>query len=95
MNENNDKQAVDTIADCVIKAIKKCSEKFNYDRTFRGRITNIADRNGTKLYTVLINNSEYKMYSSTEVIYDVGTFIYALAPQGNKNKMFIIGRAYK
>jgi len=81
----NRKNALDKLIDGILLAIDKKLNNAPYDKTYKGRITEIISE---KKYKVSFNGNTYTAKSNN--VHNVNDIVYVLVPQNNYKDLFII-----
>lgn len=94
---NSETQALNTLSKEIIETIQSICNDLKLDRTIPCTIHTVyepgEDQNLYR-YDVVINNSIYKLYSSTNEIYNVHDKVWVTYPCGDFNKAYISGRRF-
>lgn len=87
MNSNTLSSFGSMIEELIKKLKQEFFEKAPYDKTYKGKITEVVNPNK---YKVLINGNVYTASSSTAC--EVGELVWICVPRGNLKEAFVIGK---
>lgn len=94
---NTETEAINTLSKEIIEAMRFICNDLKLDRTIPCTIHKVYEpdeKQNLYRYDVVINNSTYKLYSSTNEVYGVHNKVWVTYPCGDLNKAHISGRRF-